>query len=87
MVVNFLAQVKGDFGNYRDNVTCPESTDDGFPSFVPNPTNCDQYYICLQGEPKLQDCPEGLWFDPSVNVCNWPDAVVPHCAGKLLSNS
>ena len=53
------------------SVECPE---DGAP-FVPHPTNCSLYYQCNGDLPILMDCPDGLYFDPQLNVCNWPDQV------------
>ena len=80
-ILGFFAFVNGGIVKPTADITCPENTDDGFPAFVPSPDSCEQYYICVHGEPSLQNCPEGLWFDPSVNVCNWPDQVGNRCPG------
>ena len=53
---------------------CPESTD-GFPVFIPHPTDCTKYYECDGDWPILMDCAPPLFFDPSLNVCNWPEMV------------
>ena len=56
------------------NVVCPES-EDGFPVYVPHPTDCSLYYQCIGSNPTLMSCPDGLYFDSSLNVCNWPQFV------------
>ena len=62
-------------------VECP----DGGAPFVPHPTDCSLYYQCNGDLPILMDCPDGLYFDPQLNVCNWPDQV--DCQNKGLSFS
>ena len=62
-------------------VECPE----GGAPFVPHPTDCSLYYQCNGDLPILMDCPDGLYFDPQLNVCNWPDQV--DCQNKGLSFS
>ena len=37
----------------------------------PDPTECDKYYSCLEGKGALQQCVEGLHFEPSEGVCVW----------------
>lgn len=83
-ILAFCTSVQGGIVKPKADVTCPENTDDGFPFFVPSPDNCEQYYICVHGEPSLQTCPDGLWFDPAVNVCNWPDQVGNRCPAACL---
>merc|ERR1712029_644362 len=56
------------------DVVCPESQD-GFAVFVPHPTECNLYYECVGLTPILMSCPGDLYFDPTLNVCNWPDQV------------
>ena len=58
------------------DVVCPEAVDvDGLAVFVPHPTDCGLYYQCVGLQPVLMSCPPGLYWDPSLNVCNWPDNV------------
>ncbi|XP_017121365.2 probable endochitinase [Drosophila elegans] len=38
--------------------------------FLPAP-DCRQYYQCLNGEGILKMCPDGLYWDPELNVCAW----------------
>jgi len=54
------------------DVVCPDSEED---VFVPHPTECGLYYQCVGNNPVLMSCPDGLFFDPSLNICNWPDLV------------
>merc|ERR1711973_784451 len=60
--------------NQDFDAVCPESQD-GYSEFVPHPTDCTLYYQCFGLTPILMSCPEGLFFDPTVDVCNWPDQV------------
>merc|ERR1711973_135521 len=53
-------------------VSCPEDVHD---FILPHETDCSKFYKCSWGEPHLYQCPEGLWFDPVKDVCNWPDEV------------
>merc|ERR1711973_511933 len=53
-------------------VSCPEDVHD---FILPHETDCSKFYKCSWGEPHLYQCPEGLWFDPTKDVCNWPDEV------------
>ena len=55
-------------------VVCSASTD-GHAVFVPHPSDCKLYFECDGDVPILMACPEPLFFDPSLNVCNWPDQV------------
>jgi len=59
-------------------VECPTSQGDEI-SFVPSPVDCSKYYVCVHSEPVEMSCPEGLWFDRELNVCDFPANV--DCAG------
>jgi len=60
----------------QGEVECPDTVEvDGLPVFVPHPTDCGLYYQCVGSWPVLMECPPGLYFDPTLNVCNWPDNV------------
>ena len=48
--------------------TCPQGGVDGF---FPSPTNCSEYYVCHSGIAYLMACPTYLYFDATINVCNW----------------
>merc|ERR1711915_813754 len=63
---------KDDFPDF--DVVCHES-EDGYAVYVPHPTQCNLYYQCVGLTPILLHCPGELFFDPILNVCNWPDQV------------
>merc|ERR1711872_921538 len=55
-----------------------ECVDDfGYMSFIPHPTDCTKYYVCngFSTTPVLMTCAPPLYFDPSINVCNYPEQV------------
>jgi len=37
--------------------------------------DCNKFYKCTEGIPTSLSCPAGLRFNPTVKVCDWPDAV------------
>merc|ERR1711962_1338640 len=56
--------------------------DDDVPScqpgdlFLPDPDDCDSYYMCNAGGVAVaMDCPEGLYFDITLSLCNWPETL------------
>merc|ERR1712013_650724 len=56
------------------DVVCPDSAD-GLTVFVPLPTDCSKFFACHGSRPILMECPQGLVFDPALNVCNYPQFV------------
>ncbi|KAJ9583495.1 hypothetical protein L9F63_022158, partial [Diploptera punctata] len=50
--------------------------------YVRDPNNCAIYYLCEWGMKHTYVCPEGLHYDSSLNLCNWP-----HLAGCELQVS
>lgn len=60
--------------NFAANeVTCEE--EDGHISYHPDKNDCTHYYMC-EGERKHHmPCPANLVFNPSENVCDWPENV------------
>merc|ERR1711915_1072742 len=63
---------RGDFPDF--DVVCHKS-EDGYAVYVPHPTQCNLYYQCVGLTPILLHCPGELFFDPILNVCNWPNQV------------
>merc|ERR1719244_2431434 len=55
-------------------IQCPESTD-GFPVYLAHPTDCTKFYECHDEEPILMECAPPLYFDPRIDVCNYPELV------------
>jgi hypothetical protein len=55
---------------------CPPINDpdpNAWAIFFPNPDDCGSYYVCNWGDAILMQCPAGLHFNPSLNVCDWPE--------------
>ncbi|KAK2728131.1 hypothetical protein QYM36_008565 [Artemia franciscana] len=42
---------------------------------VPSPYNCSEFFVCWDGRTELRYCPDGLYFNPSLDVCDWPHNV------------
>uniref|UniRef100_A0A182YIS8 Chitin-binding type-2 domain-containing protein n=1 Tax=Anopheles stephensi TaxID=30069 RepID=A0A182YIS8_ANOST len=61
------------------NATDPESFclagDPDFPSFVKSPTNCSEYYICVDRKPILQKCTAGRYWNAAQLYCDDPRKV------------
>ena len=62
----------------KDAITCPDNSDEI--TFVPSPIDCTVFYMCVHLTPIEMSCPEGLWFDSKLNVCNYPQNAT--CGGK-----
>ncbi|KAL6259941.1 hypothetical protein P5V15_009851 [Pogonomyrmex californicus] len=49
--------------------------------FYPHPSKCNKFYRCVNNGNSFNvyhfDCPPGTIFDPSINVCNYPESVYP----------
>nr|XP_034833410.1 peritrophin-1-like isoform X1 [Maniola hyperantus] len=39
---------------------------------LPHETNCNFFYYCVWGERVLRNCPSGLHFNRTIQVCDWP---------------
>jgi hypothetical protein len=56
--------------NGCESVVCdPEQFD---VQYHPNPSDCGSFCQCSNGVPVYQLCPVGLEFNPTLNVCDWP---------------
>eukprot|EP00088_Acartia_fossae_P046087 TRINITY_DN4970_c0_g1_i15.p1 TRINITY_DN4970_c0_g1~~TRINITY_DN4970_c0_g1_i15.p1 ORF type:complete len:155 (-),score=44.30 TRINITY_DN4970_c0_g1_i15:105-569(-) len=55
-----------------DEVDCTGKPDG---TFLADPTDCSKFYICDGGLAWQQTCDPPLWFDPTLNICNWSDNV------------
>ncbi|KAJ8980547.1 hypothetical protein NQ317_001054 [Molorchus minor] len=51
--------------------------------FVPHETNCNQYYLCNQGELQVQSCPKGLYWNN--DHCDWPENSQCHPDGSTTA--
>ncbi|XP_050067417.1 probable chitinase 10 [Anopheles maculipalpis] len=62
-----------------DNATDPESfclaADPNFPSFVKSPSDCSEYYICVDQKPILQKCTAGRYWNAALRYCDDPEKV------------
>ena len=67
--------------SFANAVECPENQNDEV-SYLPSLVDCSKYYVCVHSEPVEMNCPEGLWFDSKLNVCNFPMNVT--CGGKIF---
>jgi hypothetical protein len=45
-----------------------------------DPTDCTKYYVCQGSDPIRMPCPEGLYYNPLIFVCDWPWATIC-CSG------
>jgi peptidoglycan hydrolase-like protein with peptidoglycan-binding domain len=52
---------------------CPLENDYDFTVHLPHEYDCTLFYSCSWGEAILQNCPEGLHFNPILSVCDWPE--------------
>ncbi|XP_078351253.1 uncharacterized protein LOC144635992 [Oculina patagonica] len=43
--------------------------------FYADPKDCSSFYHCANGITYWKHCPEGLYFNPEVKVCDWPKNV------------
>ena len=59
-------------------VECPEGQENEI-SFLPSPVDCSKYYVCANSEAIEMNCPEGLWFNSELNVCDFSENV--KCGG------
>lgn len=41
--------------------------------YLPNPENCNQFYECNEGSKFDRGCPPNLHFNPTLEVCDWPN--------------
>jgi chitinase len=51
--------------------------------FVADEKNCNQYYLCNQGELQLQVCPNGLFWNR--DHCDWPENTECHPDGTTTA--
>ncbi|KAJ8969582.1 hypothetical protein NQ314_001682 [Rhamnusium bicolor] len=77
------------FFTVEAEVNCP-ATNPAQPDILPDRQNCTRFFICDNGTPWMQHCADGLYFNPTLKVCDRPENVVfceyndifyikPHC--------
>ena len=40
--------------------------------YYPDAKDCESFYHCTNGVTYWRHCPEGLYFNPVLRVCDWP---------------
>ncbi|KAG8229164.1 hypothetical protein J437_LFUL009234 [Ladona fulva] len=41
-------------------------------SLLPDSSDCSSFYQCVWGQPVHMKCPDDLYFNPKLQVCDWP---------------
>lgn len=44
-------------------------------ALLPHPKDCSKFLMCVQGQLVEGQCPNGLYFDSVLQICNWPSEV------------
>ncbi|CAK1593527.1 unnamed protein product [Parnassius mnemosyne] len=57
---------------------CPSDFDQH--KLLPHETECNKFYQCVFGEKVERECAPGTYFNPKLEVCDWPRNV--ECAGS-----
>nr|AFD28281.1 chitin-binding protein [Holotrichia oblita] len=63
---------------------CPDSDS----LYIPDKIDCSKYYVCIYGKPVESTCPEGLHYDGTRWICDYPEKVTcgvygpQECAGN-----
>nr|CAD7198465.1 unnamed protein product [Timema douglasi] len=53
-------------------MSCPGLNSPDYTVHIAHPNDCSLFYKCDNGQPRLQECPQGLNFNPTLQVCDWP---------------
>lgn len=65
--------------------SCPNARESGFLTgeirFYRSPSDCQRYFTCVNGRPRLQNCGEGNAFNDLINACD----AVENVTGWLVS--
>ena len=51
---------------------CPDESEEDDVSLFPNPDDCTSYYTCIRDQPLLMQCHQGLEYNPTLRICDWP---------------
>ncbi len=57
---------------YESSQGCPAVDPIGCTVLLPVPGSCPDFYSCSNGVPILMHCPDGLYFNDELDVCDWP---------------
>ncbi|MFR0679381.1 carbohydrate-binding module family 14 protein [Dysgonomonas mossii] len=53
-------------------INCPKESSETV-MYLPHPTDCSKYIMCVLGLPVEMKCPEGLHFNPELAYCDFPE--------------
>ncbi|KAF2895990.1 hypothetical protein ILUMI_10190 [Ignelater luminosus] len=67
-------------GNSQETDTCPSGNDPERDVLLPHESDCTKFYKCSHGEKHEVSCADGLYFNPTKRVCDWPENV--NCTTK-----
>jgi hypothetical protein len=56
--------------DWKPDPDCPWPSNDRY--LFPYPGDCTKFLECVLGEKTVVDCPDGLWFNPTLLVCDYP---------------
>ena len=62
----------------NEEIACPPWNEELV--FFPDSEDCAWYYMCTPSGAEHLPCPAGLWWDSTINGCNWQDQV--KCDGR-----
>ena len=68
--LGLLARVKG-----VPVGSCPAVDPLNYTVLLPNSENCSTFFSCSNGVAILMHCPDGLYFNDKLDVCDWPQNV------------
>lgn len=56
----------------RDNCECSNNICEGVENntALPNEAGCEHFFICIDGRPIPNTCPQGQWFNPNISQCD-----------------
>lgn len=69
----------------EEGIKCPPSNNLPELIFIPSGEVCERYFICVNGQPIRQLCRDGLYFNPEINKCDFPENV--DCEFSKTENS
>lgn len=62
--------------------SCPDPAVDPTVTYIESTRDCNEFYICLNGEPMLQKCAPNFYFNPTTKKCDLQANV--QCAVSIL---
>lgn len=62
---------------------CPAWTDPADLVYLTDGRNCNNYFLCFDGQPQSMQCASGLTFNSNTNKCDAQQCSVSHEGGKI----